>query len=204
MYITGQVSVFLGVRDPNACAKLRSQLVDYEHLNVVGFAHQSSDIVVAVGKLKPDVLIVDASIVGNSPETFGDVIRNSSEHTKILLLGFQGTLQDFLPMFQHGIYGSCSAATTSNLIKIAVESVMKGSVWFQPGVANVPCKVNSLSVREKEVLKLVMNGHRNASIAQVLKISPETVKSHMHRMMEKLVVHSRTQLVVEAIRLQVC
>lgn len=204
MYTTGQVSIFLGVREPNCSAKLAKQLSEFEDMTIVGTASQSTEIVVSVGKLKPDILIVDAAALASTPEVFGKVIKSGSEKTKILLLGFQGTLQEFLPLFQFGIFGNCSSAATASLLRIAVLSIVKGCVWFQPGTQELPNKQSILSNREKEVLQLVMKGHKNASIAALLQISPETVKSHMHRMMEKFVVHSRTQLVVEAIKQQVC
>ncbi|HEY9677543.1 MAG TPA: response regulator transcription factor [Drouetiella sp.] len=200
----GQVSIFLGCRDSIQNAKLPDRLAEFEELKIVGIAHNVSDILVNVGTQRPDVLIFDAAMLNTSVENFGKVIRSGSDKTKILLMDYQGTLQEFLPLFQYGIFGNCASTASSYLMRIALLSVIKGCVWFQPGLSVLPNKVSPLSNREKEVLKLVMSGHRNATIAELLQISPETVKSHMHRMMEKFVVRSRTQLVVEAIRQQVC
>ncbi|WP_369622547.1 response regulator transcription factor, partial [Pseudoalteromonas distincta] len=57
-----------------------------------------------------------------------------------------------------------------------------------------------MSEREKQVLKLLVEGNKNFAIAQQLEISPETIKSHMRRIMEKLAVRDRTQLVIKVLQ----
>jgi DNA-binding NarL/FixJ family response regulator len=118
-----------------------------------------------------------------------------------------------------GIIGFATSDIDAHALRLAIQTVRTGAIWIGSRLSchteknEVPkarvatqamessC-MNALSEREREVLALLVAGHKNFAIAQALAISPETIKSHMRRIMEKLAVRDRTQLVIKVLQQQ--
>jgi DNA-binding NarL/FixJ family response regulator len=135
------------------------------------------------------------------------------EKVKILLLGtecmpsiLEEQLADLIPK---GLSGIVSTAIDLGSFKRAIETVMSGELWFdRKKLRDVIFNINrdqtpkslSLTRRETEIIKLICTGYRNKEIMRKLKVSEQSVKSHLNRIYKKLGVIDRLQLAIYAMK----
>jgi DNA-binding NarL/FixJ family response regulator len=113
-------------------------------------------------------------------------------------------------MLSYKIYGIFSASTNILLFKKALKVVCAGQIWMDNdiirtflhnnGLISKTGKVNGITVKEKEVIEFVCQGHTNKEIASELFVSEQTVKAHLNRIFRKLNVSNRSQLVALTIK----
>ena len=125
--------------------------------------------------------------------------------------------EDIFAAINAGADAYCLKGITASQLGNAVASVMEGAVWLDPGIARrivgmmdkksekrVEEQINysqfRLSEKEKKILVLLVEGCSNQQMADRLFLSPETIKTHMRHIMEKLRVSDRTQAAVKAVR----
>lgn len=190
-------------------AGIRRLIEDEEDFEVVGEAATGQEAIDAAARVKPDVTVMDLTM----PELDG------VEATRAILAAQPGALVLVLtmhdePAFVERVLKAGAAgyllkrAADTELIR-ALRAVCKGDGYVDPGVTRplISELVHSrtgrppgrdLSHREEEVLSLVAWGYTTREIAQRLVISPKTVESHRARVMEKLNLRSRAELVRHA------
>ncbi|MBT3323447.1 MAG: response regulator transcription factor [Anaerolineae bacterium] len=127
-------------------------------------------------------------------------------------------------MLAAGASGYITKQAASDELVMAIETVAKGHVYLQPALArwlledyqrlndrypahkigdgenSAAADLDILSQRERQVLELVADAHNNKYIGETLGLSPKTIARHRERIMNKLNMHSRTELVKFAIR----
>lgn len=153
-----------------------------------------------------DVILTDLTTLYNA---FPD-IENSKKKSPFILLdtncGRENIVSAILKKKISGVIPGCS---DSALLKKAIKAVAKGDVWIdKTTVKNLLHGINALgkdktaviSDREKEIVALTGQGLRNKEIAQKLNISEPTVKTHLHRIFQKLNISSRSELITYAIK----
>jgi DNA-binding NarL/FixJ family response regulator len=130
----------------------------------------------------------------------------------------------FMEMLSAGASGYLAKQAASDELVQAIRSVAQGHIYLQPALARwllddyqkltaeSPAKTNAaasadpivgleaLSDRERQVLEMVAQGKTNFEIGEALELSPKTIARHRERIMAKLNLHSRTELVKSAIR----
>jgi two-component system response regulator DevR len=135
------------------------------------------------------------------------VARTTPETAIVLYTGFgdQALLADALDA---GIRGFVlKEAPLADLVR-AIETVAAGGIYVDPvlggaiAIAQVQKGAPRLTDRERDVLRLLADGHSNERIGERLFISPETVRTHVRKAMHKLDADTRTQAVAIAIRQQ--
>ena len=157
---------------------------------------------------KPHLLITDFRMFSRIP-----LDSLCKEKVKILLLGTEcmpsipeEQLADLIPK---GLSGIVSTATDLNNFRRAIETVMSGELWIdrkklRDVIYNInrdqPAKTFSLTSREIQVIKLICKGYRNKEIMRKLKVSEQSVKSHLNRIYKKLGVIDRLQLAIYAMK----
>ena len=195
-------------------AGFRSILAGEDDIEVVGEAADGADALRLVTELRPDVVLMDIRM----PETDGleatrQVVsdRELDGVRVVILTTFD--LDDY-------VYGALRAGASGFLVKDteptelihAVRVVSRGDALISPSVTRrliaeiagrkrAPApnpRLNALTEREREVLQLVAGGLSNDEIAEHLVLSPATSKTHVSRIMTKLGVRDRAQLVVLA------
>jgi len=137
--------------------------------------------------------------------------------TKVIMITSHENDEDVLAALSAGADAYCLKGATSAQLANAINSVMEGAIWLDPGVAkqvvnsiskraqtrtqtpSTSTKAFGLSDREMQVLNLLVDGLSNAEMASRLFLSQETVKTHMRHIMEKLQVSDRTQAAVKAL-----
>ncbi len=153
----------------------------------------------------PDVVLVDLITLYNAfPKT------DSIEDRNVILMdtccGEDNIISAVLTKKVSGVL--LSGATTV-LFKKAIKAVSRGEVWLDKAtVRNVITGVNSLkgksgpklSDQEKRIVEFVSQGLKNKEVAQKLHISEPTIKTHLHRIFQKLNINNRAQLITFALK----
>ena len=190
---------------------LRQLLELDENIKVVA---EASDGVEAIEKLQEynvDVLLLDINMPNmNGLETLKNIKRNNID-VKVLILTIHNEVDYLIKAVEIGCDGYVLKDSDSNLLRKAIYTVYKGENFIQhsltpelnAGLASkveVDEKLNELTRREIEVLKLIAEGLFNKEIASKLDISERTVKNHVSNIFKKIDVSDRTQAAVFAIK----
>jgi DNA-binding NarL/FixJ family response regulator len=192
---------------------LRSLLSSSSDFEVVGEAEDGREAIRCVEKLKPDLILTDLSMPRmNGMEAIRE-IKKQSPKTKILVLTVHKTEEYILATLKAGADGYLLKDSTHTELMMAVKSVMSGRHYISPGVSEKVIEGyiegrktlkprtswETLTQREREILKLIAEGYRNKEIADDLCISVKTVEKHRANLMEKLNLHNVQALTAFAI-----
>jgi DNA-binding NarL/FixJ family response regulator len=177
-------------------------------VDVVGTAADSAEAVCAVPELRPDVVLMDVGLPDGSAVV--RKIRATSPGARIVALAVPETGPDLLSWIEAGISGYVTPDGTVGDLIAVIERAARGEVACSPSVAarlfdrladlavNGPCSaaddVPQLTTREAEIARLVGRGLSNKEIARALSIALPTVKNHVHNVLRKFQVESRTDI----------
>ena len=193
-------------------AGLRALLTADPSFEIVGEARDGREAVRCVEKLGPDLLLMDLSMPRMSGMDAIREIKKRYPDTKIIALTVHKTEEYLLTTLQAGADGFVLKDATHDELIMAIKNVMVGKSYLSPGVSEKIIegyldgkKSNrslssweSLSQREREVLKLIAEGYKNKEIAEDLCISLKTVEKHRANLMKKLDLHNAAALTVYA------
>ena len=183
-------------------------------IEVVGEATNGKEALEKVAELAPDVVLMDLAmpIMGGLEATRR--IRRQFPATKVLALTQYDDSEYVVPVIEAGARGFVTKMAAFSELTSAIQAVYKGDSFLSPSAAAAlvqECqqKTNAegetdpyqqLTDREREVLKLVVEGHTAREIADMLVVSPKTVEWYKTSLMNKLNIHNRTDLIKFAIR----
>ena len=178
-------------------------------MEIVGEAGNGREAVTMSEQLKPDVVVMDVAM----PELNGiEATRRVTEanpHTRVLALSMHKDSVYVREILRAGARGYLLKDSVDVDLLAAVRAVAKGEGYLSPGVSDtvlsdyrkhVTDPLDLLSSREREVLQLIAEGKTNKDIATLLNLSVYTVDAHRVRIMEKLNLHSTSELVRFAVR----
>ena len=192
---------------------LRALLSNHPDFDVVGEAEDGLQAVRRVEKLMPDLVLMDLSM----PRTNGLVAINEIKKrfpaTKIIALTVHKTEEYIFSTLQAGADGYVLKDARHAELVIAIEQVMKGRRYLSPQISgrviegyldgkrtsNASSVWDTVTEREREVLKLIGEGYKNREIADYLCISLKTVEKHRANIMKKLDLHNTAALTALAI-----
>lgn len=180
-------------------------------IQVVDEANNGQECLKKLRTAKPDIVLLDINMpVLNGIETL-QAIKKKRKKYKVLMLTVHNEIEYLLKAVDIGIDGYILKTSDSSELKRAINSVYHGEKFIQPSL--IPLlnskliardldkeKIERLSDREIEVLKLVSVGMFNKEIGKKLEISERTVKNHMSSIFKKIECTDRTQAAVFAIR----
>jgi DNA-binding NarL/FixJ family response regulator len=192
---------------------LRALLEANPEIKVVGDASNGMQVVERVNDLLPDVVIMDISM----PELNGiDATRKilaANPEVRVIILSMLGTADHVFHALQAGARGYLLKESAGRDVMEAVLSVYAGEMYFSRPITQVMINdyvqaragtqddsLESLSVRENEILCLVVEGKTSAEIGRRLNLSPKTVESYRSRMMQKLGISDLPELIKFAIK----
>ncbi len=185
-----------------------------ESLEVAGEAENGLEAVKYTLKYKPDLVMIDLSMPKMDGISAIKEIRRQNPETLIFALTLYDSEEFILACFDAGVQGYClKDASQEDLLK-AIQVVLSGKMYIYPGIAgkvmegyrkakNVPHEKtpwDTLTWREREVLKAVGEGYSSKQIADFLCISPKTVERHRSNIMNKLNLHNVSNLTAFAIQ----
>jgi DNA-binding NarL/FixJ family response regulator len=192
---------------------LRSLLSANTNFEIVGEAADGREAIRQVKKFKPDLALTDLSMPRmNGMEAIKEIKRESPA-TKVLVLTVHRAEEYILATFRAGADGYLLKDSTHSELLMAVKKVLSGSHYISPeisekviegyieGKKSLKSRTSweTLTQREREILKLIAEGYRNKEIAEDLCISVKTVEKHRANLMEKLDLHSIQALTTFAI-----
>lgn len=193
---------------------LRMLLSNEEDVQIVGEAGNARDAIDGVGKVKPDVVLMDIGLPDMSGIEATQKIKGLYPKVAVVALTIHEDEEYFFRMLEAGASGYVPKRAAPEELLTAIRSAAKGEIYLYPSMAKLLVKdylaqersmdgaynLDGLTDREQEVLKRLVEGENNDEIASVLVISPKTVARHRENIMRKLNLHSRAELVRYAIR----
>ena len=192
---------------------LRALLSSNPNFEVVGEAEDGREVIRNIEEYKPDLILMDLSMPRmNGMEAIKEV-KKLLPDTKILVLTIHKTEEYILPVLKAGADGYLLKNDTQEELMTAIKSVLEGKSYLSPGVSQkviegyvegsktvkTKSSWDTLTQREREVLKLIAEGYKNREIADDLCISIKTVVKHRANLMEKLDLHNISALTTFAI-----
>src|SRR5579863_9285338 len=195
-------------------AGLRMLLNAHPDLEVVGEASDGNQAVVSAQNMQPDVILMDIAM----PECNGieatRQIKRLLPDTRVLVLTMHENEEYLFQMLRAGAAGYILKEAADTELITAIRVVSAGRFYLSPSAQSMMVSdylqrvrsgeehdsYSALTEREREILKLVAEGHTNNQIAERLFISPKTVDTHRTHIMDKLNLHSRAELVKYAMR----
>jgi len=193
---------------------LRLIIGSEEDMTVVGEAEDGLQAIQKAHELRPDVIVMDMTMPGLGGLEAARQMKRDLPDIRILFLTIHDSEEYFFQAVQAGADGYVTKSSPAWEVLTAVRTVHRGDCYLNPGVAKMLVgdylervkeggkrdPYDALSDREREVLHLIATGHSNREIAGLLNISEHTVHNHRARLMEKLGVHDRIELLKYAIR----
>jgi len=191
---------------------IRALLSRESDIEVVGEASDGREAIARCRALKPDVVLMDIAMPGLGGLEAALEIRKECPETKILVLTQYEDREYVTRFLKVGAAGYVLKNSAGAELASAIRSVQRGGLVLDPQVARDALRepepaadgegdpYDALTDREKQVLKLVAEGKSNKEVAEVLGISVKTAMSHRERVMEKLGLHNRTDLIRFALK----
>ena len=184
---------------------LRLLLDAQADIEVVGEAGTAKDAVFRARALKPDVILLDVVLPGESGiEVLPKLLKESPE-SKVLFLSMQDDPSYVREAFAAGASGYVLKEAADEEVVSAVREIADGGRYVHPALGarmvaaeaeeRAAAEADPLSDREREVLRLLALGHTNQEIAERLYISVRTAESHRAHIMQKLRLGTRAELV---------
>jgi DNA-binding NarL/FixJ family response regulator len=193
---------------------LKALLSIDDKYEIIGEAEDGLNAIRTVDKYQPDLLLIDLAMPKMNGISAIRQINQQYPATRILAITFHTSDEYILATFKAGADGYCLKNDTHDELLIAIKRVLSGKKYISPEISD---KVltgyleshreikkdtawEKLTQREKEILKLIGEGHSSPEIAEYLCISPKTVDKHRANIMKKLDLHNIAGLTAYALK----
>jgi DNA-binding NarL/FixJ family response regulator len=192
---------------------IRSMLEREPDMRVLGEAGDGRAAARLARKLSPDLILMDVCMPEMNGIVATSIIHSEFPKIKVLALSMLDDRRFVYHMLRAGASGYIVKNSSFNELTRAIRRVMQNMTYLSPGIMDIvvkdylmppgystsPDSLN-LTLREKEVLQLVAEGHSTPQIANSLHLSVKTVESHRQKLMGKLNTKGIAQLTKYAIR----
>lgn len=184
-----------------------------EGMSVVGEAEDGAEALQIVATLDPDILVVDMSMPSYNGAQVTRRVRQNWPTVRVVALTVHDDRDYLAQLLNAGVSGYVLKRAAGSELILAIRTVIDGGVYLDPrvagkvvnrfvGDATEPSREppGELSDREREVLKQIGRGFSNKEIAAQLSISVKTVETYKTRILEKLGLRGRADMVLYALR----
>ena len=192
---------------------LRSLLCSDPDFDVVGEAEDGRDAIRCVEALSPDLVLMDLSMPRMNGLDAIKEIKKQNPEIKIIVLTVHKTEEYILATLQAGADGYLLKDATHSELVMAIKNVIAGKRYLSPGISEkviegylegrrtlkTKSSWDTLTQREREILKLIAEGYKNKEVADYLYISLKTVEKHRSNLMRKLDLHNVAALTAFAV-----
>jgi DNA-binding NarL/FixJ family response regulator len=182
-------------------------------IEVIGEAANGSEALKMAKELEPDVVLMDITMPIMDGLEATRRIHKEFPRIRVLALTQYDDKEYVFPVIEAGASGFISKVAASLELTSGIRSIYQGDSYLSPSVARLLIEdyqhgegrvirepYEQLTDRERDVLKLVAEGHTTKEVADILVVSPRTVEGHKTNFMAKLGIHNRTELVKYALR----
>ncbi len=194
-------------------AGLCAMLATEPDFQVIGEASSGRDAIRLVGKLNPDLLLLDLSMPNSNGTEAINTIKKRYPDTKIVVLTVHKAEEYIRAALEAGADGYVLKDDDQAELFTALRNILDGKPYLSPSICDKIVSGylggssekasthtwSALTQREREVMKLIAEGHRNKGVAEYLSISPKTVEKHRSNLMKKLNLHSASAITAFAI-----
>lgn len=203
------ISVYLADDHRILLDGLRALLARQEGISVIGEAEDGQQAVQDILEQRPDIAVMDITMPGLNGIDAAQKIKLHGFETRVIILSAFSDAEHVSHALRAGAQGYLIKTDIGAELVDAIHAVYHGKRFLSKKLAhmivNHPDQLNAslfdvLSLREREVLQMVVEGHPSAVIAEKLEISPKTVETYRSRLMEKLGVENLPELVRLAIK----
>jgi DNA-binding NarL/FixJ family response regulator len=175
---------------------------------IIGEAEDGIEAIRLIRKAKPDLVLLDLSMPRMNGFSVLREVKAAMPEIKVLVLSIHESDQYVLQAFEARADGYAIKDSSREELRVAIRSVLEGKKYISPGVAgNVlegyldgrktlksKTALDTVTEREKEILKLLGEGYQNKEIADLVHISVKTVEKHRANIMAKLDLHNAAAL----------
>jgi DNA-binding NarL/FixJ family response regulator len=177
--------------------------------DLVAVVHDGRELVDAVKRFKPDVVVSDMSMPQLSGLDALRVLKSEGVEARFVFLTMHADAQVAGEAMRTGAKGYLLKNCAGEELQTAVTEVMRGRVYLTPMLAGRVLEamaspetppLEKLTVRQREVLRLVAEGRSMKEIATELKLSPRTIETHKYEMMRSLQLETTAELIQFAVR----
>ncbi|MHC4427928.1 MAG: response regulator [Planctomycetota bacterium] len=194
---------------------VRARLELERDLECAGSLPDADDLVREAARLKPDIVLLDIEMPGRDPFEAAEDLRRQFPEVRTVFLSAYVRDHYVTSAVKAGAWGYFSKSENADTLVDGLRKVAAGSFAFSPKVqerfqaakrprrattAPPTTKLDSLTAREREVLRLIGRGLARTEIAKTMSRSPKTIDGHRESIMAKLDIHDRAELVRFAIR----
>jgi two-component system, NarL family, response regulator LiaR len=187
---------------------LRIFLDTERDFEVVGEAPNGEEAVRLARALQPDIVLMDLLMPGMGGIEATRLIRSEVDNVEVVALTSVLDDESVVAAVRAGAIGYLLKTAEADDLRRSLRAAAAGQVQLDPAAAarlvtevRTPAAVETLTDREGEVMRLLALGLANKEIGRDLRISEDTVKTHVSRILAKLGARSRTQAVLQAMRM---
>ncbi len=205
--MSGKIRVLLADDHAVLRAGLRALLSAEPDIEVIGEAADGQEAVALAERLKPDVVVMDITMPRLDGLRATRQITTHHPEIHVLVLTMHAEEQYLLQVLEAGGSGYVVKNSADRDLLEAIRVVYRGEAFLYPSATRMLLEAyrrgerpsdgreHVLTEREEEVLRLTAEGYSNTEIAQRIYLSPKTVDTYRQRIMEKLGLHHRAELV---------
>lgn len=196
-------------------AGLRALLRGNAEMEVVGEAASGEQAIEMAKSVTPDVVLMDIALPGMNGIEATRRIRAETPSIQVLAVTAHDSPEYFFELMKAEAVGYVLKEASPADLFTAIRAAHRGEAYFYPSIARYLLNdylrrvrsghedrvhYDGLTDREREILRLIANGHSNREIGEMFVISVNTVEAHRGHIMQKLNLHTRAELVRYAIK----
>lgn len=176
-------------------------------IEVIGEAEDVDSAVAAIARLTPDVVLLDVHMPGGGGQEVLRRVLGTGAQVRFLALSVSDAAEDVIGVIRGGARGYVTKTISGRELTDAIVRVSEGDAVFSPRLAgfvldafasteapSIDPELDSLTTREREVLRLIARGYAYKEIAKELFISVKTVETHVSSVLRKLQLSNRHEL----------
>jgi DNA-binding NarL/FixJ family response regulator len=177
------------------------------HVELAGEASDVDSAIQGIRQTKPDVVLLDVHMPGGGGKAVIEAVAETHPDIKFLALSVSDAAEDVISLIRAGARGYVTKTIAPDELVDAITRIDEGDAVFGPRLAgfvldafageiDIPAdpEIDQLTVREKEVLRLIARGYTYKEVAKRLSISVKTVETHVSAVLRKLQLSNRHQL----------
>ncbi|MHC4690549.1 MAG: response regulator [Planctomycetota bacterium] len=187
---------------------LASMLAEQEDLIVVGAAASGSQALEQIKELRPGVALIDIGMPDKDGIEVTQALHHDSPEVKVIILGMPDLTDEIMACIEAGAVGYVLKEASFDYLMETIRLANRGESFCSPLIAaslfsrvaelageRIPRSSIKLTPREVEIINKIAEGLANKEIALQLSIEVQTVKNHVHNILDKLQLHNRLEAV---------